>query len=187
MGAIDPDLKRFKTIFADKKISHGADTGSRILKRLAEDLGPRYVTVSANLGHSILRKYVEEARKYGMDIIAWTVHTKTSPEDAQKMYKRPLNDVILNLAEMAWGAGCHAVVLEAGMLEDERIRELPIKKLVTGIRIDPSDKGSQKRVSSLEEVAKMKEAINYAVISSRYLEDIEATTQIVEALKPREV
>jgi hypothetical protein len=68
------------------------------------------------------------------------------------------------------------------MLEDERIAGLPIKKLVTGIRINPKDLGTQKRVSSLEDVANVKRLTDYAVISSRYLGDEAQLKEVIDAL-----
>ena len=182
-GHIDPRYRMFNPVFADLKISHGADTGERILDQLESYLPIRYVTVSANLGKIMLHKYVERGRRSGVDIVAWTVHTKTSQEDAERIYRQSINDAIFNLAQTATEAGCHAVVLEANMLEDERIRKLPIRKLVTGIRIEPSDKGSQQRVSSLEDAAAKKLEIDYAVISSRYISDLEKLAQVIDALK----
>lgn len=175
--------KKYCSIFADKKISHGADTGRRIIERLKRLLPIDYVTVSANLGTDILREYVKIGNELGVKIIAWTIHTKTSPLDALRMYKQPLNDAIYNLTQTASEAGCDAAVMEAKMLEDERIRGLPIKKLVTGIRIEPSDKGTQQRVSSVEELKNLKSQVDYAVISSKYLGDFSRLEEVLNALK----
>ncbi len=186
-GSIDPLYRLFKTnhsasIFVDKKISHGPDTGGRIVEELLKDLSMDYVTVAASLGQDILKKYVENNNAHGVNTIAFTVHTKISPEDALRIYGRPLNDVIYTLAQMASDAGCDAAVMEAEMLKDERIRELPIKKLVTGIRIDPSDKGTQSRVTALLDLADLKPLVSYAVISSRYLTDPNSLKDIIYAL-----
>lgn len=170
-------------IFVDKKISHGYDTGKRIINRVQSEIPLGYVTVSAALGTGILKKYVEYGESVDVKIIAFTAHTKTSHEDAEKIFKQPLPDAMLNLAEIASDAGCDAVVMEANMLSEEKIRELPIKKLVTGIRIDPSDKGTQKRVSTVEELKALKEHVAYAVVSSRYLSNFDKLSEVVEALK----
>jgi len=177
-GTIDKRYKRFKddkgcSIFADMKISHGYDTGERIIDRLCKYLPVDYVTVSANLGAGILREYVKTSRKRGIKTIAWTVHTKTSSEDALRIYRQSLADAIYGLARIASEADCDAVVLEGEMLSEEKIRNLRIKKLVTGIRIEPSDKGTQKRVTTLETLAALKPLVNYTVISSRYVSNFE--------------
>ena len=187
-GAIDERLRKFSDetgcqTFADMKIAHGASTGRQIMERLSEFLPFDYVTVSAALGGNILREYVEEAAKHNAKVVAWTVHTKTSPEDAQRIYRRPLPDVIYDLSRISGEAGCDAVVMEAGMLDNQRIRELPIRKLVTGIRIDPSDRGEQSRVSGLVELSKHRSDIAYAVVSSRYLEDPESLKLFFDLLK----
>lgn len=187
-GSIDERFRDFKdkrgcSIFADKKISHGADTGKRVIERLHQELPAEYVTVSANMGPKILKEYVEIGNEEGVKIIGWTVHTKTPPEDAERIYKQPLGDAIYSLAQIASEAGCDAAVMEAGMLKDERIRSLPIKKLVTGIRIDTNDKGAQQRVSSLEDVANVKRLTNYAVISSKYVSDLDKLEEVINTLK----
>jgi len=186
-GSIDRRFKKFRhdgyPIFADMKISHGSGTGKRIIRRLLRDLSMNYVTVSATLGREILEEYVKFGNQHGLHTIAWTIHTKTSPADAERMYNQSLRDGMFNLVQMASDAGCHAAVMEAGMLRDERIKNLPIKKLVTGIRIDPSDKGEQKRVSSVEELADLIPHAHYAVISSRYLGDFKKLEEMIELLK----
>lgn len=184
IGPIDTRYVRFKTdrgcaIFADMKVSHGYDTGERIIDRLCRHLPIDYITVSANLGLNILKEYVRSGTERGVRIIASTVHTKTSPEDALRMYRQPLADAIYNLAQMASKAGCDAVVLEGAMLRDERIRNLPIKKLVTGIRLDPSDLGTQKRVTAVEELVKLKPCVDYAVISSKNVSNLRSLEEIL--------
>lgn len=170
------------SIFVDKKIGHGYDTGERIIENLSKHLPVDFVTVSAALGTEILEKYVEIGKKFGIKIIAFTAHTKIHPDDVLRIYQRPVGDVIYNLAGIAADAGCDAVVLEGERLQEERIQKLPIKKLVTGIRIDSSDKGTQQRVTSLERLKENKEFVNYAVISSKYLTNFESLQQILDTL-----
>ena len=187
-GKIDERFKDFKdkrgcSIFADKKISHGSDTGRRIMERLLGQLPTEYVTVSANMGLKVLSEYVQYGNELGLKVIGWTVHTKTPPEDAERIYRQSLGDSIYTLVQIASEAKCDAAVMEASMLKDERIIKLPIKHLVTGIRIDTSDKGTQQRISSLEDVANIKPLVDYAVISSRYLSDFESLEEIISTLK----
>jgi len=184
----DPSLRLFGDrfnggIFADMKIAHGASTGKRIMRGVAEHLPFDYVTVSAVLGRDILKRYVEAAAEHDAGVIAWTVHTKTSPGDAMIIYRRSVSDVIYNLAQMSGEAGCAAAVMEAGRLEEERIRELPIRKLVTGIRIDPEDKGEQSRVSALGQLAQCRNDVAFVVVSSRYLNDPESLQKIFDSLR----
>ncbi|MFQ6054789.1 MAG: orotidine 5'-phosphate decarboxylase / HUMPS family protein [Methanosarcinales archaeon] len=186
-GPIDKRYRKFNdegySIFADMKISHGYGTGRRIIKRLLKHLPIDYVTVSANLGRGILKKYVEIGKQHEVNVIAWTIHTKTSPADAERMHKQSLSDAMFNFVQIASEAGCDAAVMEARMLQDKRIRKLPIKKLVTGIRIDPSNKGTQKRVSSVEELKNLKQHFDYAVISSRYLYNFDLLGEVIDALR----
>ena len=191
-GEVDLDFMDFPAngydIFADMKIAHGADTGSRILSRMSTvnpglRLPIRYVTVSAGLGAKILREYVRAAQEYAMDVIAFTAHTKIPESEARQMYNgENMDDVIFNLGSQAANAGCHAIVLEAERLRNERVRGLPLKKLVTGIRIDPKDAGSQSRVTKLGDLAELKDCVDYVVVSSKYLENPDALRAYFAAL-----
>jgi len=69
----------------------------------------------------------------------------------------------------AYEGGCHAIVLEGEKLKNERIRNLPLRKLVTGIRIDPTDRGTQSRVTALGDLAPIRQLVDYVVVSSKYL------------------
>jgi len=187
-GPIDKRYKTFKTekdcnIFADMKIGHGTGTGRKIIKRLCGYLPMEYVTVSAGLGTDILKEYVKIGNEFGVKIITYTIHTKTSSADAERMHNQPLGDAMFNFVQVASEAGCDAAVMEAKMLQDERIRNLPIKKLVTGIRIDPSDKGAQKRVSSVEELANLIPHVHYVVISSKYVGDFKKLEEMLNLLR----
>jgi len=184
-GTIDSRYMAFRNIFGDLKISHGADTGKRLIAKMVkkEKIPLRYVTVSANFGPQILKEYVEAGREYGVDIIAFTVHTKIAPEHVERMYNRSLADEIYILGQIASEAGCDAMVCEGAMLKDERIRGLPIKKLVTGIRLDPADAGTQKRVTAVEELTRLKPYVDYAVISSKNVNNFESLKEVLYALK----
>ncbi len=186
-GPIGEGLRKFSEekgcdVFADMKIAHGSSTGERIMRRLSDHLPFDYVTVSAVLGGDILKKYVEASAEHDARVIAWTVHTKTSPEDVERMYGQSVSDVIYTLAQIAEDAGCDAAVMEAGRLKEQRIRNLPIRKLVTGIRIDPSDRGEQRRVSALDELSQYRSDVDYVVISSRYLGDPKSLKKIMDSL-----
>jgi orotidine-5'-phosphate decarboxylase len=169
-------------IFNDLKIAHGADTGRRIIERTKEFLPMEYVTVATDLGTGVLKEYANIGKELGVKIIGFTKHTKTSPEDVQRDHNKTLADVIYTRALMASEAGLDAAVMEANMLKDERIAKLPIKKLVTGIRIDVQDAGTQKRVSSLEDVANVKPFADYVVVSSRYLSNNDLLKQVIDTL-----
>jgi orotidine-5'-phosphate decarboxylase len=183
-GSIDPRYKVFRNIFGDLKISHGADTGKRLIAKIVEHekIPLSYVTVSANFGPEILREYVETGRNYGVNIIAFTLHTKIGPKDVERMYNRSLADEIYVLGQIASEAGCDAMVCEGAMLKDERIRNLPIKILVTGIRLDPADVGTQKRVTAVEDLAKLKPYVDYAVISSKNVSNLGSLKEVLYTL-----
>jgi orotidine-5'-phosphate decarboxylase len=87
------------------------------------------------------------------------------------LFSLDLNEVVYRLASAATLAGCDAVTVSGSQLEDERIRSLPIKKLVTAIRIDPKDLGTQFRVTLLDQLSQIRNEVDYVVVSSRYLED----------------
>jgi len=180
-GHVDAGLMRMPNVFADLKISHGSDTGERIIDQVDSHFPDlRFVTVAASLGPEILGQYVRYAKtrgrhRGGVGVIAFTAHTKMPAEDVQRVFKaEDLNEAILRLGQVAVDAGCDAIVLEAERLKDQRIAKLPIKKLVTGIRIDPEDKGSQSRVTSLDQLSEVLKDVDYVVVSSRYLEKPEA-------------
>src|SRR3989338_4195242 len=114
-GQIDPRFMEFSNegydIFADMKIAHGADTGERILANISRVepsmslptvLPIRYVTVSAGLGSKILGEYVAAAHPLGMNVVAFTAHTKIPEEEVRQMYRgENMDDVIYNLGETA--------------------------------------------------------------------------------------
>jgi orotidine-5'-phosphate decarboxylase len=177
-GNVDARLMAMPNTFADIKVSHGPDTGKLLMEALSFTLPDlSYVTVSASLGLDILRQYVEFCQKLGkgVKVIAFTAHTKMTPEDVKRVYGvDSVEEAVYRLGQIAVDAGCDAIVLEAAMLKVPRIAALRIKKLVTGIRIDPEDKGAQQRVTSISELAEMLPRVDYVVVSKRYLEDPEA-------------
>lgn len=179
---INPQYSVFPNIFADMKISHGADTGERIIRRITQKLPLRYVTVLAGLGSTILGEYVLTQNRQGIYVIAFTAHTKIPEGEVSRMYRGSLDDTIYNLSWEAHKAGCHAVVLEGDRLRNLGIRDIPIKKLVTGIRIDPSDRGTQSRVTSLGDLSYLKDHVDYVVVSSRYINNPSSLGGYVAAL-----
>ncbi|MBI1979098.1 MAG: hypothetical protein HYS62_03515 [Candidatus Aenigmarchaeota archaeon] len=186
-GIIDPRHRQFPEnghdIFADLKLSHGADTGERIIERIRRSLPVNYITVSAGLGSTILGEYVRYTNQHGINVIAFTAHTKIPPEEVSRIYAgEDLDDAIFNLGQVAYEGGCHAIVLEGERLNDQRIRGLPLRKLVTGIRIDPSDVGTQSRVTSLDTLSDLKQHVDYVVISSRYVNNPESLRGYVSTL-----
>lgn len=177
-GPIDPRHRDYYDvygceIFADLKICHGADTGERIVERLTGRHGGlpvNYLTVSAGLGVKVLKEYSDIAHRRKINLVAFTAHTKMPPDDVRRVYSAAaVSDAVLNLGLVAYDGGCDAIVLDGERLQDERIRELKLKKLVAGIRIDPKDAGSQGRVTSLSDIEKIKGDVDYVVVSSRYI------------------
>lgn len=170
-------------IFADIKIFHGAGTGYKIIEEVTKRLPINYVTVSSYLGERILSEYVKRANRDGIKIIAFTAHTKIDASEIEAIHNAEANEVIYKLAKIAYNADCDAVVLDVSALRDKRIEKLPIKKLVTGIRIEADTKGEQARVSFLNDVLKLKEKIHYVVISSRYVQNPQKMVEIVRKLE----
>ncbi len=189
-GLIDPRYMHFvdngNDIFADLKISHGADTGQRIIRRITDrkygNLPIKYFTVAANLGPTILRQYSEFAHQDRINVIAFTAHTKIPQDEVEETYNRELKDVICTLSNNALKGDCDSIVLEGRMLEYLGIKEIPLKKLVPGIRIDASDRGTQNRVTKLDELARLKGSIDYVVVSRRYLGDQRVLSEYFSAL-----
>lgn len=172
-------------IFGDMKIAHGKNTGFKIIEEVTKELPLDYVTVASTMGSTIMREYVSEAAKNNIKIIGFTVHTKIPKEDVRRVHGRDVSDAIYELAQIAHESGCDAIVCEGKMLEDPRITSLPIKKLVTGIRIDPADKGAQARATSLEQLRSVRPYLDYVVISERYLnpENSSSLETMVRALE----
>jgi orotidine-5'-phosphate decarboxylase len=177
-----------KHIFADIKLAQSVEIGGRTIDVLCENIpNLSFVTVQASLGPKMLRGYVDFASKRNVEIIAVTAHTHMSEQAVNRVYNgRDLEDSIYSLAKIATDVGCHAVVLEGEMLKNFDIRNLPIKKLVTGIRLDVSDKGMQDRVTGLDDLSKLKEHLDYAVISSRYLHNPGLVSGFMELLRVEE-
>ena len=104
-------------------------------------------------------------------------------KDVEGIHGQNIAGAIYALAEIAMEAECDAAVMEAGMVVDPRIRELPIRKLVPSIRLDPFDRGEQRRLSTLEQAKELKDDIDYVVVSSRYFDDPESLRLFFDSLK----
>lgn len=188
-GAIDPRHREFadngNEIFGDLKISHGADTAERIIDRIIvkEKLPLSYVTFAANMGATILSKFAQLSYERNINPIAFTAHTKILEEEVKRMYgNQNLDDVIYNLGSEAYKGNFDAMVCEAERLNNQKLRDLKIKKLVTGIRIDVSDKGTQSRITALDELSYLKQFVDYVVVSSRYVNKPETLAGYFAAL-----
>lgn len=170
-------------IFGDIKIHHGANTGYPIIENVGKELPLDYVTVYAGLGEKILKEYIERGEGDGVKIIGFTVHTKIPPKDVGNIYNQSVSDAVYTLGKIASDSGCDAIVCEGPMLEDERIRELPIKNLITGMRFDPEDRGAQARVTSMDQLEGVKDCVDYLVISKRYLQDFGKLGEILQRIE----
>lgn len=181
-GATEYSVFEGVPIFVDTKFGRGPDNAKRSVDKINDILPINYFTVAANLGEEKLKDYVKMAEDYNSKVIAYTIHTKIPEKDVKRIYNNPLEVAMYNLGELAYDAGCDAMVLEARMLNDKDILELPIKKLVTGIRFDLSEKGTQSRITTFDELANMKDKVDYSVISKRYIEDPYKLDQIATVL-----
>ncbi|MEK6887870.1 MAG: orotidine 5'-phosphate decarboxylase / HUMPS family protein [Candidatus Aenigmatarchaeota archaeon] len=159
-------------IFADMKICHDIRTGRRKIRRAMDALPIRYVTVAANMGLTMLQKYTEFLHRNGVNTIAFTAHTCMPHSDVKVTYQgSSLHNVIYTLGKNAAESGCDAIVLEGELLNTPEIRDLQIRKLVTGVRIDPYDRDEQSRVTTLDQLSKVKQYVDYVVVSSKYLDE----------------
>ena len=174
----------FKDIFVDFKFTDGSNEAKKLLRALRKEISQvRYVTFAATMGSKMLREYAEISREFEIEPIAFTIHTHIPEYDVRDISGHSLTAAVYKLGSIAVDAGFHAIVLEGKLLENEKIRSLPIKKLVTGIRIDSDDPGEQARVTKLDDLAKVKDAVDYVVISSRYLNDPVALERHVSMLR----
>ncbi len=182
-GTIASNYVGFSHIFADLKVAHGADTAKRVMERVREGgLDIELVTMAASMGGEILHDFVEDNKKHGTGVVAFTVHTKIAQEEVQRMYGRSLEQQIAVFGAIAQEAGCAAMVCEGKMLEVPEIKALQIPKLVTGIRVDPKDAGSQRRVTKLEDLVRVIDGVEYVVISHKNVAAPETLPDIVRAL-----
>ena len=95
--------------------------------------------------------------------------------------------MIYVLGKMANKAGCKAIVLDGRMLLKHReIRDIPIKKMIAGLRLDSDDKGSQSRIARLVELNHIKKFADYVVISSRYVREPEKIVKIIDSVEQSE-
>ena len=180
------DFARFSTfkergceIFADVKIFHGANTGYKIIEEIKKGLPIDYVTVATQLGRKILEEYVQKAKSDNIKIIGFTAHTKIPAEQIREIHNQKAASIIYTLGKIASASGCDAIVLEASMLKNEKIRELPVKKLIAGIRMSIEERDVQARVTLLRDLQEVKEFVDYVIISSRYVHNWEKLREII--------
>ncbi len=188
--ALRKDFSKYKVfkdmgyeIFGDFKISHGHNTGYKIVKEVISELPLDYITVSASLMEKNLRGYVEKGKEDGIKVIGFTIHTKIPENEAKALYGKSISQIIYELGKISERSGCDAITTDVKALEEsEELRNLKIKKLIPGVRINPSDKDYQARVSPMEKVKELEDEIHYVVMSKRYLDDINAIEKFVELL-----
>ena len=170
-------------IFGDLKISHGCNRGYKIVKEVISDLPLDYITVSASLMKKNLRCYVEKGKEDGIKVIGFTIHTKIPEDEAKTLYGKTVSQVIYELGKISEESGCDAITTDVKALEESKgLRNLKIKKLIPGVRINPSDKDYQARVSPMGKVKELKDYIHYVVMSERYLNDRDAIERFIDLI-----
>ncbi len=170
-------------IFGDLKIFHGCNTGYKSIEEVTSELPLDYITVSASLMEKNLRGYVEKGKEDGIKVIGFTIHTKIPEDEAKTLYGKTVSQVIYELGKISEESGCDAITTDVKALEEsEGLRNLKIKKLVPGVRINPSDKDYQARISPMEKVKKLKDYIHYVVMSKRYLNDRDAIERFIDLI-----
>ncbi len=53
----------------------------------------------------------------------------------------------------------------------------------TGIRLDPQDEGAQARATACDDLLSVKDYVDYAAISSRYVDNLEKLREMIERLE----
>lgn len=168
--------------FLDAKFNDDPVGSERYLARVASILPVSYATIAASMGAHMMRKHVKYAHKYGVEVLAATAHTHMPADDVQAVYNRECADAVYFLSYMAFQAGCDGIVVDGAALRNPSLQDIPVKKLVTGIRIMPEERRRQSRVTLLDEARELKEHIDYVVVSSGYLDKPDDLIAIFSAL-----
>ena len=175
-ASVDSKLREFPDhgydVFADLKLAHdpamGEDVVRRVTGRNYTNLSVKYVTIFAGLGPAMLGDYAR--RLGGINLVAYTAHTKMDEKEALQAYNASdMDELMLRFGTSAHTAGFDSMVIDGERLKNKSIRDLPVKKLVTGVRLRTEERGDQSRMTLLGDLAKMKEHVDYVVVSSRYL------------------
>ena len=183
--SIEPDLWHFcrdKPNFVDAKFYDDPVGSERSIRRINSVLPVSYFTIAAPMGEHMMKQHVKFAHELGMEVLAATAHTHMPPEDVESTYHVDCNEAVHSLGLNALEAGCDGMVLDGAALRKTNIQGIPLKKLVTGIRIRPEERRRQSRITLLDDAKELKEYIDYAVISSGYLDKPEDLIAVFEAL-----
>ncbi|MBS3050849.1 MAG: hypothetical protein J4400_01750 [Candidatus Aenigmarchaeota archaeon] len=183
--SIDPVLWSFcrdKANFIDAKFYDDPVGSERSIRRLHPVLPVSYFTIAAPMGVHMMRQHVRFAHELGMEVLAATAHTHMPPGDVRDTYNVDCIPAIYSLGNNALEAGCDGIVLDGEALKNPDIQGLPLKKLVTGIRLKLHERRRQSRITLLEEAKELKEQMDYAVVSSGYLDKPEELIEIFKSL-----
>lgn len=114
-------LKKYGNVFADAKLHDIPNTVANSVK-VYVDAGADIITVHASGGPKMVAQAVEAAP--GVTIAAVTILTSLSPEMAQMIYGKQLEDCFMQLARVSVEAGAQAIVCSPKELE--RISTSPL-------------------------------------------------------------
>jgi orotidine-5'-phosphate decarboxylase len=154
-------MDRGKQVFLDLKFYDIPETVRRAVSQVAR-VGVRFVTVHA-VG-SVMRAAVEGKGDSKLQLLAVTVLTSFSPEDAEELgFTCRISDLVERRARKAVESGVDGIV--ASPLEAAAVRRIigPSRILATpGVRSAGRDKGDQKRVATPYEA--IRDGADYLVI-----------------------
>lgn len=133
------DLKCLGNVFADPKLYDIPNTVANSVRQLAS-AGADFITVHASGGRKMIRAALENAQN--AKILAVTALTSLGEADMQETYCRRTDELVWDLAHLAYEAGAHGVVCSSQ--EVALLDHLNFIKVVPGIRTQPE--GDQVRV-----------------------------------------
>jgi orotidine-5'-phosphate decarboxylase len=137
------DLKCLGKVFVDPKLYDIPKTVANSVFCLSE-AGADLITVHASGGKEMMKTAVENAGK--AKILAVTMLTSLEDSDVQDIYHRPIDEIVWDLAHLAYDSNVHGIVCSS--LEVKMLNHLNFMKVVPGIRLGAIDNDDQKRVGN---------------------------------------
>lgn len=128
-------------VFADPKLYDIENTVVNSVLRLSQ-AGADMITVHASGGEKVIRAAANAAGN--SKILAVTALTSFTNQDCQRVYGKPVNEVVWDLAHLACESGAHGIVCSPK--EVDMFKHLNLIKVTPGIRSAPE--GDQCRVQA---------------------------------------
>lgn len=135
------DLKCLGKVFVDPKLYDIPRTVANSVLRLAS-AGADLITVHASGGKKMMEAALDNAGD--SKILAVTMLTSFEDSDVQSIYHRPIDEIVWDLAHLAYESKVHGIVCSSH--EVKMLQHLNLMKVVPGIRLEQVPKDDQKRV-----------------------------------------